>query len=73
MVEVNGQNHHILKTYRTLIRKSRRNCENIISFEAKTKPKIFFTYMKNKKKTEGYIGPVADDNGVLAQYSRHMT
>ncbi len=53
-------------------RKSKRNYEKKIASEAKVNPKRFFTYIRTKKKSKNNVGPLADENGVLTQDSKHM-
>lgn len=69
--KANERYHRSLRTYRTLPRKSKRIYEKRIASEAKTAPKMFFAFLRTKKKVKSTVSQLTDENGILTQESKH--
>ena len=54
------------------IRKSKRNHEVNISKQAKTNPKKFFQYIRNKKTVKEKIGPIKNTDNTLVSDNKNM-
>ncbi len=69
--EVRDQYHQSLRACKNLIRQHKRDYEKQIAREAKSNPKMYFTYIRTKKKVKSNIGPLKMEGNVLTQDSKH--
>ena len=62
----------IQKKVKKLIKNAKHNYEKEISRNAKTNPKLFYSYLSKKKKSRIQVGPLKDEAGDLCYDSKGM-
>ncbi len=70
--EARDQYRQSLRACRNLIRLRKRDYEKQVAREAKSNPKMFFTYIRTKKRAKSNIGPLKMEGNVLTQDSKHV-
>ena len=65
-------NHYILKrrAVKSCIKKAKRKYETKLSRACRENPKSFYEYVNNRKTIKNEIGPLVDNNGIIAQNTK---